>query len=377
MKALILNSGMGSRMGVLTSEHPKCMTEVSSKDTILSRQLKQIAAVGIKEVVMTTGLFDSVLVNYCLSLELPLHYTFVKNPVYRETNYIYSIYCARDALDDDILLMHGDLVFENEVLDMVMASEKSCMTVSSTLPLPEKDFKAVVQNGHIVKVGVEFFNDAMAAQPLYKLKRGDWRVWLDSIVEFCESNRRKCYAENAFNQVSDSCVIYPLDVRNMLCNEIDNPEDLAVVAARVNEVENRTVYMCFSTDILHSGHFAIIKKARWLGKLIIGVLADEAVAGYKRRPVLPCEERMEMFRNIAGVQRVVVQETLSYKENLEKYRPTYVVHGDDWLSGVQRPVRDEVVSVLAAYGGRLVEFPYSADSKYKAIESLKSIEESK
>ena len=374
MKALILNSGMGSRMGVLTSEHPKCMTEISSRDTILSRQLKQIAAVGIKEVVMTTGLFDSVLVNYCLSLELPLHYTFIKNPIFRETNYIYSIYCAREVLDDDILLMHGDLVFENEVLDLVVASEKSCMTVSSTLPLPEKDFKAVIKNDHIIKVGIEFFNDAMAAQPLYKLNREDWRVWLERIVSFCESDQRKCYAENAFNQVSDSCMICPLDVRNMLCSEIDNPEDLAVVSARVNEVENRTVYMCFSTDILHSGHFAIIKKARRLGKLIIGVLSDEAVAGYKRRPVLPCEERMEIFENIAGVKRVVFQEKLSYKENLEKYKPTYVVHGDDWLTGFQRPVRDEVVSVLATYGGRLVEFPYSSDSKYKAIEELRSIE---
>ena len=73
MKALILNSGLGHRMGVLTSEHPKCMTEISARDTILSRQLKIIAEAGIKEVVMTTGYFDEILVNYCRSLDLPLH----------------------------------------------------------------------------------------------------------------------------------------------------------------------------------------------------------------------------------------------------------------------------------------------------------------
>ena len=49
MKALILNSGLGSRMGVLTSEHPKCMTEISARETILSRQLKLIAEAGIEE----------------------------------------------------------------------------------------------------------------------------------------------------------------------------------------------------------------------------------------------------------------------------------------------------------------------------------------
>ena len=94
MKALILNSGLGKRMGSLTSEHPKCMSEISSRETIISRQLKQIANAGIEEVVITTGMFDTTLINYCQSLELPLHYTFVKNPLYQETNYIYSIYCA-------------------------------------------------------------------------------------------------------------------------------------------------------------------------------------------------------------------------------------------------------------------------------------------
>ena len=113
MKAIILNSGIGSRMGVLTSEHPKCMTEIGPGETILSRQLRQIADAGIKDVVITTGRFDDILVNYCNSLELSIHITFVKNPIYAETNYIYSIYCAREYLDDDIILMHGDIVFEN------------------------------------------------------------------------------------------------------------------------------------------------------------------------------------------------------------------------------------------------------------------------
>lgn len=368
MKALILNSGMGSRMGVLTSEHPKCMTEISSKETILSRQLKKIANTDISEVVITTGLFDDVLVNYCESLELPLHFTFVKNEKFKDTNYIYSIYCAKEYLDDDILLMHGDLVFENAVLDDVLASDSSCMTVSSTLALPEKDFKAVIQNGQITKVGIEFFNEAMAAQPLYKLNKDDWKVWLDKIVEYCENDNVKCYAENAFNEVSATCVIKAVDVKNQLCSEIDNMEDLAVVSGKLKDVENRTVYMCFATDMLHRGHFAIIKKAQRLGKLTIGVLSDEAVISYKRFPLLPQAERMAMFENIVGVYKVVEQNTLSYKENLEKYHPTYVVHGDDWQTGFQKPIRDEVCSILATYGGQLVEYPYAKDVKYEVLE---------
>ena len=200
MKALILNSGLGSRMGVLTSEHPKCMTEVSVNETILSRQLRLIASAGISEVVMTTGYYDTVLINYCESLDLPLKYTFVRNPIFETTNYIYSIYCAREYLEDDIVLMHGDLVFEELVFDKVIECTTSCMTVSSTLPLPKKDFKAVVVDGKVMKVGVDFFENAMEAQALYKLLRTDWKVWLEKIVDFCELGNTKVYAENALNE---------------------------------------------------------------------------------------------------------------------------------------------------------------------------------
>ncbi len=377
MKALILNSGLGQRMGVITSEHPKCMTEISFKNTILSRQLRQLVSFGIEEVVVTTGYYDKVLLDYCEALHLPLKFVFVNNPYYDKTNYIYSIYCAKEQLkDDDILLMHGDLVFESLVLEAVIDSPVSCMTVSSTLPLPEKDFKAVVRDGKIVKVGVEFFDNAMAAQPLYKIKKEDWLVWLANIEKFCESGNRMVYAENAFNEVSDQCKIYPCDVKDMLCAEIDTPDDLEIVSKKVAETNERTVYMCFSTEYIHSGHMAIINKARRLGRLIVGVLSDEAVASFKRFPLIPFEERKALLENIAGVERVVVQNTLSYAENLRELKPNYVVHGNDWCEGFQKPIRQEVIDILAEYGGRLVEYPYSNNPKYKELDAAHRAEAS-
>lgn len=237
MKALILNSGLGSRMGKLTSEHPKCMTEITPTDTILSRQLKQISAAGIEEVVITTGYREEVLINYCHSLDLPIHFNFVNNPLYAQTNYIYSIYCAKDRLDDDIILMHGDLVFEDKVLQQLLSSPVSCMTVSSTLPLPEKDFKARVSNGMVLQVGVNIFDEALEAQALYNLKKDNWKVWLDKITEFCENGNRNVYAENALNALNGAAQIHALDVKELLCSEIDNAEDLTLVSTRLQEIE--------------------------------------------------------------------------------------------------------------------------------------------
>lgn len=133
-------------------------------------------------------------------------------------------------------------------------------------------------------------------------------------------------------------------------------------------MKNKTVYMCFSADVLHSGHIAIIKKAKELGDLTVGVLSDEAIAGYKRFPMIPFAERVALFENIVGVDKVVEQKELSYVETLEKLKPDYVVHGDDWKEGFQKPIREEVIETLKKWSGELVEFPYSNSETYDELE---------
>ena len=177
------------------------------------------------------------------------------------------------------------------------------------------------------------------------------------------------YAEKALNDLDGACNIFACDVRNLLCSEIDTPEDLAAISSRLREIESRTVYIVFAAEILHAGHIALIRKAKHLGRVIIGVLADETVAQYRRFPLVSFADRRAMFENIAGVYQVVEQKTLSYRENLERLKPNIVVHGDDWRTGFQKPIRDEVVSILASYGGRLVEYPYSKDDRFTELEA--------
>lgn len=134
----------------------------------------------------------------------------------------------------------------------------------------------------------------------------------------------------------------------------------------------KTVYMCFSTDILHSGHIAIIRRAAELGDLTVGVLTDEVIATYKRYPLIPLHERVSLFESLVGVKRVVVQDTLSYRGILKKLRPDIVAHGDDWRTGVQSRIREEVVSLLSEYGGQLIEWPYTHSATEEALSSLAS-----
>lgn len=108
----------------------------------------------------------------------------------------------------------------------------------------------------------------------------------------------------------------------------------------------KTVYMCFSTDIIHSGHINVIQKAARLGRVVAGVLCDRCVAIYEKYPLLPEQERVKILENIIGIDRVVVQNDIYYDEVIRKLRPDYVVHGDNWRTGYQKPVRERVIEAL-------------------------------
>lgn len=115
-----------------------------------------------------------------------------------------------------------------------------------------------------------------------------------------------------------------------------------------------------SADLVHPGHLNVINAGRRLGRLIIGLLTDEAIASYKRVPYLSFEQRRIVVENITGVSEVIPQHTLDYTENLRLLQPDYVVHGDDWVTGVQQQTRQRVIEVLKEWGGELIEVPYTA-----------------
>lgn len=226
MKVLILNSGIGKRMLDLTSDKPKCLVKISETDTILSRQLKILKSVGLRDILITTGIYDKQIRSYCKDLNLDLNLNFVKNPISKKSNYIYSIFLARKYLKDDILLIHGDLVFEKSILIQLLKKNNSYVYTTSSVALPKKDFKAILENNIVKKIGVEYFDNAITCQPLYFFKQSDWLIWLNKIVEFCLNGEINRYAEDALNLISDKINLYSFDFKDSLCKEIDTKDDL-------------------------------------------------------------------------------------------------------------------------------------------------------
>ena len=138
--------------------------------------------------------------------------------------------------------------------------------------------------------------------------------------------------------------------------------------------KNKTVYIALTADSLHHGHMNLIEKARKYGDIIIGLLTDKAVAEHKRLPYLNYEQRKRILINFKGVSKIIPQKEWDYSHNLRKIRPDYLIHGDDWKTGNMSIMRKKVIKVLSAYGGKLIEIPYTKGvSSAALIENQNSI----
>ena len=139
-------------------------------------------------------------------------------------------------------------------------------------------------------------------------------------------------------------------------------------------MKNRIVYLGMIGDIMHPGLINIINEGSKYGDVMIGLFTDKAIATHKRLPYLTYEQRKNVIENIKGVSRIVPQDDWSYVPNLEKYKPDFIIHGDDWLEGPDKYIREEVFKVMEKQGGKVIEIPYTkgitSSGLAKEIESL-------
>ena len=234
MKAIIFNSGYGNRMGEFTRNNHKSMAPLKNGESIFHRQLRILSAEGVKDFIITTGPFEDQL--KAVAAEFPeLNFTFVRNDIFDKTNYIYSMYLARKHIDDDMIFLHGDLVFNRNLVHDVLNSDlSSCATVNFKKALPEKDFKGRIKDGKVMEVSIKIFDeDCYAFQPFYKLDKATASAWVGKVCQYIQDGQDKCYAENAMNEIFPALNVYAFSYENYYVDEIDNLEDHARVTAEI------------------------------------------------------------------------------------------------------------------------------------------------
>lgn len=236
MKAVILAAGPGTRLRPLTDESPKCMIDVEGK-SILERQIETLMSLGIGKFVFCVGPFPEK-VKSLVDEKFPgIGREFVQNDLWESTNYIYTMWLARDKIVDDIILVHGDLVFEESLMKTLLDSGKeNCVMVRKGKP-PEKDFKALVSGGTVKMIGVDLGGDnAHFLPPLYKISKESMSGWMKEIGKFIGENRTKVYAENALNGILEKIGLRPVFYENEFCMEVDDFQDLDIARKHFRKV---------------------------------------------------------------------------------------------------------------------------------------------
>jgi phosphoenolpyruvate phosphomutase / 2-hydroxyethylphosphonate cytidylyltransferase len=132
-------------------------------------------------------------------------------------------------------------------------------------------------------------------------------------------------------------------------------------------MKNKKVFISLTAESIHHGHIKLIDEGKKYGDIVIGLLTDNAVAKHKRLPLLNFDQRKTIIENISGVSEVIAQDEWDDSIIIEKLRPEYVIHGDDWLSGPQLRLRDNVIKTLNKYNGKLIELPYTKGISSEAI----------
>ena len=139
---------------------------------------------------------------------------------------------------------------------------------------------------------------------------------------------------------------------------------LSLKARKLGEEETKTLrekkvgYAFVVGDLLHIGHVRFLEKCRsYCDYLVVGVYADELTKSYKRKPVIPFEQRVEIIRALRCVdeaRKVTEIDTIPMMKQLknEGYNLKYLFHGDDWE---EIPGKDFIESI----GGKLIVLPYT------------------
>ena len=124
-------------------------------------------------------------------------------------------------------------------------------------------------------------------------------------------------------------------------------------------MKNKIVYIALSVDVLHHGHINLINHAKKYGKVIVGLLTDNAISSQKRLPLLNFNQRKKILENISGISKVVAQNEWEYSKNILKIKPDYMIHGDDWIFGSDKNLRSGTIKALIKIGGKLIEIPHT------------------
>lgn len=230
MKAVILAAGMGTRLRPITNEKPKALVEVKQRP-IISYILDNLYNVDVKDIVLCIGYKAIKVMEYCDKMYSHLNITYVENKNYNKTNNMYSLYLAQDYLNEDILLMNGDVIFDSIIIKGLIKENISTVAVDRKSYFKES-MKLIVKDNLITGISKGFTaRDSYGCSiDVYKILEKDLDLIKKELYNIIEIQKNynewtEVVLNNLFNK--GELIAKPYDIGNAKWIEIDNIADLA------------------------------------------------------------------------------------------------------------------------------------------------------
>ncbi|MFH0979276.1 MAG: HAD-IIA family hydrolase [Candidatus Woesearchaeota archaeon] len=276
MRAIVLAAGVGSRLKPLTLEKPKALVEVNGRP-ILYYILRSLESNNIKDIVICTGFNSAKIESYCIKNHPGLRLTFVENKDYASTNNMYSLYLAKDYLDQDIFLMNGDVVFSPQIISAMLLEKKSCIAVDVGNYIDESMKVMVDTNNHIVDISKKIpKQDAFGCSiDVYKFLVNDLAVIKNELHKIIEVQKDRnqwteVMLQNLFKR--HELISFPCAIGKEKWVEIDNFDDLRQAESAFNEhfaeLKDRKIFFIDGDGTLLLGKKPIRGSKEFLEKLV-------------------------------------------------------------------------------------------------------------
>ncbi len=236
MDVLIFNSGYGSRISRLVKNSHKSLLEING-ETLLTRQLRILSSFKINKVIITTGPNAEMLIDEVKEKKYPFEIVFINNPIYDVTNYIYSMHLARNELTSDVIMLHGDLVFNKNIVEKLISSGDDSVLIDKEKNRYSKDFKASLRGEFIDQISTNMPSFDVGLQPMYYLKSGSISLWKSIVGEYISNGNNQVYAEDALNSLlrERKIMLNGVYIDEDYCQEIDDEKDYKRVISEVKE----------------------------------------------------------------------------------------------------------------------------------------------
>lgn len=235
MDALILAAGRGTRMGQI--DIPKCLLDIGGT-SIINNQIKNFRNAGIDRIFIVTG-YNSELIHSHLNDD----FTFLHNTEYANTNNLYSVWTARDSLDDDFICVYGDLLFHKEILDKCIQNNSDiCLVIEKNVR--SETMKIRIENNLIVEVNKNISEDLADGNfiGMAKFKKSMIPDLFNEISFLVENGNLNSYYTSAIESlIQKNKQINFVETNNLPWMDIDEEHELAE-AKKIYQNMNRVDY---------------------------------------------------------------------------------------------------------------------------------------